>query len=262
VLSSARTVTTAGVVHPYLLSVPRGYRPTRPTPLVLLFHGYGSDGRSFAALTRMPAEAARRGVIVVTPDGPNHTWQLSGTGTDAAFVDAIVATLAQTVCVDLHRVYAAGFSQGAAFAIFYSCARPGRIAALATVAVDFQLGCKQPVPYLAFHGTADPAVPYDNGAIGVSLPGKVRGTLLNMSDWARLDTCAPLPITKVVGTEVTLRTWPACTDGTAVELYTIIKGSHTWPGADPKASPLYTTQEIDATALMLEFFTVHRVVAG
>ncbi len=252
-----RQVTTGGAVHPYLLSVPADYSPSRPAPLVLLFHGYGSDGRSMATLTRMPAQGSDRGVVVVAPDGPDHTWQLSGTGRDAAFVDAIVATVTQSLCIDLHRVYAAGFSQGAAFAIFYSCARPDRIAALATVAVDFQLGCKEPVPYLAFHGTADPAVPYGNGQIGASLPGKVRGTLLNLGDWAELDRCAPTPVTRAIGREIVVRTWTRCAAGTTVQLYTIVNGSHTWPGADPKASPLYTTREIDATALMLDFFAAH-----
>jgi polyhydroxybutyrate depolymerase len=257
--TTAHHVTTAGVVHPYLLSVPTAYRPNTPTPLVLLFHGFDSDGKSFAALTRMPEEGARRDAIVVTPDGPNHTWQLSGTGRDAAFVDAIVASVSSTTCVDLRRVYAAGFSQGAAFAIFYTCARPGKIAAFATVAVDFQLGCKQPVPYLAFHGTVDPAVPYTDGAVGVSLPGPVRGTLLNMGDWAKLDKCGASPTLRTRSSEIVVRTWPRCAGGTTVQLYTIIKGSHTWPGADPKASPLYTTQQIDATALMLTFFAAHHL---
>lgn len=255
-------VTTDGVAHPYLLSVPASYRPTRPAPLVLLFHGYGSDARSIAALTKMPALGAARGVIVTTPDGPNHTWQLSGTGPDAAFVDKIVAKLTKTLCIDLHRVYAAGFSQGAAFTIFYSCARPTRVAAIATVAVEFQLGCTQPTSILAFHGTVDPAVPYRDGAIGASLPDlKVRGTLLNMSDWARLDRCGPTPTTRAIGSEVTLKSWPRCINGTAVALYTVENGSHTWPGADPAASPPYTTQQINATSLILGFFADRRLAA-
>ncbi len=256
---TVRSLTTAGVAHPYLLSIPTGYRPARPTPLVLSFHGYASNAREFAALTQMPTEGARRDVIVVTPEGPNHTWQLNATGSDAAFVDAIVATVAKSVCVDMHRVYASGFSQGAAFTIIYSCARQNRIAAFATVAVDFQLGCEQPVPYLAFHGTVDPLVPYDNGGIGASIPGKVRGTLLNMGDWARLDKCGAVPTVHTFSYEIVLRTWPQCTGATSVELYTIIKGSHTWPGANPKASPLYTTRQIDATALMLAFFGLHHL---
>lgn len=217
---AASTVTVDGVTHGYLLSVPDHYQPRRPTPLVLLFHEFGGDGGSMADLTRMPSKGAARGFIVVTPDGPNRTWQLSGHGTDAAFIDGLVSTLIDSLCVDLRRTYTSGYSQGAAFAIFYSCARPDRIAALATVAVDFQLGCQRPVPILAFHGTADPAVPYQNGASGLSLPGvNVRGTLLNMGDWAQLDHCGTTPKTTKVA-EVTLATWPHCSNNTEVDLYT------------------------------------------
>ncbi len=251
-------IALGGVSHGYLLSVPKGYVSNRPTPLVLLFQGFGADDRSIATLTRMPAEAERRGVMVVTPDGPDHTWQFSGNGSDAAYIDALLTRVERSTCADLHRVYVAGFSAGAAFAIFYACARPGRVAAVATVAVDFILGCTLRLPILAFHGTDDPAVPYTNGAIGVSLPGvKVRGTLLNMGDWARLDGCRPDPSTDKVGTQVMQTTWPGCAAGTSVQLYTIEHGGHTWPGANPKSSPMFTTQQIDATALMLSFFAQH-----
>lgn len=252
-----------GVAHRYLLSVPGSYGPGRATPLVLLFHGHGSDANAFATLTRMPVKGAARDDIVATPDGPNQTWELNGSGRDAAFVDEIVATVSAALCVDLHRVYAAGFSQGAAFAIIYGCARPDRVAAIATIAVDFQLGCKKPVSYIAFHGTHDPLVPYQDGAIGGSLPGvKVRGTVLNLGDWARLDGCNPTPVLRSIGTEVQRRTWTRCAAGTEVELYTIVNGSHTWPGADPKLSPLYTTKQIDATTLVLDFFHRHRLAGS
>ena len=106
-------------------------------------------------------------------------------------------------------------------------------------------------------------MPYRDGATGASLPGvKVRGTLLNLGDWARLDGCGASPATRTIASEITLRTWPGCAPGTSVALYTITNGSHTWPGADPAASPLYTTRQIDATALMLAFFARHRVPAS
>jgi polyhydroxybutyrate depolymerase len=232
----------------------------KPAPLVLAFHGYGSDGREFASLTKLPALGAKRGIVVLTPSGANHTWQLSGTGTDASAIDKLVATTEQSKCIDLHRVYAAGFSQGAAFAIFYSCARPDRIAALATVAVEFLLGCKQPVPILAFHGTDDPAVPYRDGAVGASLPGaKVRGTLFNMADWARLDGCRRKLPDATIRTEIVVSRWTRCAGDTEVRLYTVKGGSHTWPGANRAASPLYTTQQISATTLMLNFFARHHL---
>ncbi len=250
-------------MHTYLLSVPTDPVPGRPAPLILMFHGFGSNSHEFAQLTDMPTKGAALGNVVVTPDGPNNTWNLDPHGPDATFVDAIVASVAKSRCIDTHRVFTAGFSQGAAFTLQYSCARPDRIAAMATDAVEFQLGCKQPVPILSFHGTADPLVRYQNGTIGLSIPGKVRGTLLNMGDWARLDRCDPAASTHRVGSEVVRSTWAHCTAGTEVELYTIEGGGHVWPGADPKASPLqHTTQQISATALILSFFARHHLTAA
>ena len=68
-------------------------------------------------------------------------------------------------------LFAVGFSAGAAFTIVYACARPTLITAIATVAVEFQLGCTRPMSIMAFHGTDDPLVPYRNGAMGSRSPG-------------------------------------------------------------------------------------------
>jgi polyhydroxybutyrate depolymerase len=179
----------------------------------------------------------------------------SGHGTDAAFVQALIGQLETAYCVNLHAVYATGFSAGAAFTIVYACAHPGQIAAIATVSVDFQLGCTGPLPILAFHGTKDPLVPYQNGAIGLSLPGvKVRGTELNMGDWAHLDRCAKGPRLTVVGSQVRQQQWTQCAPRTSVTLFTIVGGGHTWPGADPRSGYGLTTQQVHATAKILSFF--------
>jgi polyhydroxybutyrate depolymerase len=157
-------------------------------------------------------------------------------------------------------VYFAGYSAGAAFTIFYACAHQGLLAGIATVAVEFQLGCTQPLSILAFHGTADPAVPYTDGAVGLSLPGvHVRGTELNMGDWARLDGCRVTPDTRRLASEVTREIWPRCTAGHAVALYRIEGGGHSWPGADPsKGGAGFTTQQLSADQQILAFFARRR----
>jgi polyhydroxybutyrate depolymerase len=255
---SARTIMVAGESHQYLLSLPARYEPNRPSPLVVEFQGYGGTPSQMADLTQLPEKGAKRGYVVVTPEGPGHTWQLSGRGDDANYIGRLLASVESSYCVNLHRVYAAGFSQGAAFAILYACAHPDQVAAIATVAVDFRLGCATPTSILAFHGTDDPAVPYQNGDIGISLPGvKVRGTLLNMGDWARLDRCGPTVRTTKIGRDVTHTVWPKCGDGTEVGLYSVIGGGHTWPGASRRASFMYTTQTVSATDLALSFFSRH-----
>ena len=248
-----RTV-VAGTAHKYRLWAPGGGRTPEPAPLVLLFHGFAADGETIAKLTKLPARGMRRGFIVVAPDGPNQTWQFSGSGTDAAFVDRILSTVTATRCVDLDRIYVAGFSAGAAFAITYACGRPDRIAAMVTVAVDFTLGCTKPMAILAFHGTDDPLVPYRNGAVGLSLPGvHVRGTMLNMGDWARLGRCSRVAQERSITRIVRRSVWPRCAAGKEVSLYTIEHGSHVWPGAAGGK------EQVDGTGLALDFFNRHHL---
>jgi polyhydroxybutyrate depolymerase len=240
------------------LAVPAHASNSKPAPLILQFHGWSSDGPRFDALTEMGSRASAQGFYVATPTGTNDTWQFDPKGTDAIFVDALVDKIESSACIDLDRVYAAGFSAGAAFTLFYSCARHDRVAAIATVAVDFQIGCKQPVSILAFHGTKDPAVPYSNGAVGASLPGAhVRGSELNLADWAKLNDCAPTPSSTKLGTEVTLERWHGCTADASVAFYRIEGGGHSWPGAPPNGAGL-TTQQVSATDRIIDFFRAAR----
>lgn len=260
--SGAKAIEVDGAVRSFLVRDPSP-RPRRPPPVLVELHGAGGTGRSLARLTGLPSLGAASGFVVVSPDGVGRTWQFTAHGSDADFLTALLRDLGRAQCIDPHRVYLAGFSAGAAFAIAYACGHPGAVAALATVAVDFQLGCHRPIPYLAFHGTADPAVPFANGAVGLSLPGiHVRGTELNLGDWARLDRCSPTSSTTVIGPQVVRQQWGHCARGTAVVLYRIEGGGHTWPGADPALGFGLTTQEIDASRLMVAFFARHPVRPG
>jgi polyhydroxybutyrate depolymerase len=248
-----RTIEVDGVTRSYRLAVPK--KPARgPAPLVLLFHGFSSNPASFSTLTRLPAKGAAKGFLVATPEGIDGRWQLDPHGTDAGFIDALVAELTGTFCVDLHNVHAAGMSLGSAFGLLYSCARQDEIASFVAVTVEFQLGCTKPMSILAFHGTEDPLVPYQDGKIGASLPTPVRGTELNMGDWAKLAECESEARLRRVGSEVIRRTWPGCRARSEVVLFTIEGGGHTWPGADPGLGVTHTTDQVDATAEALRFF--------
>ena len=255
---ATRSISVGGITESYELAMPRGYRSVRPYPLILLFYGYGSNAAQFSTLTGMPRRGASQGYLVAVPSARSVEWQFAPRGSDASDVTALIDTLSSLYCIDRHRIYAAGFSAGAAFTIVYSCAHEDRIAAIATVAVEFQLGCTRPMSILAFHGTKDPLVPYENNATGLSLPGvRVRGTQLNMGDWARLGRCRPVAGVQRVGSEVLRQAWTGCSNSTGVVLYTILGGSHSWPGADPRKSVGLTTNQISATAKILVFFRQH-----
>jgi polyhydroxybutyrate depolymerase len=143
------------------------------------------------------------------------------------------------------------------------CDLTRRLAAIAPVA-GLNLGPAFPkgipIAVLAFHGTSDPLVPYRGGTLGrqlrsLSAPQSVPGAA---AMWARRDRCGK-PTTKPIGSEVTLTSYGRCTAGTAVQLYSVLGGGHTWPGAQFDL-PMYgfTTHEISATDLMIAFFDRHQ----
>jgi polyhydroxybutyrate depolymerase len=118
------------------------------------------------------------------------------------------------------------------------------------------------VPVLAFHGTSDPIVPYANGGVGLSIPGAhLPGAEQNLAAWARLDGCRIGPSVVRVASMVVRRGWQRCHRGSAVVLYSVLGGGHTWPGSPvvlPTAAFGPTTHQVDATGLMLAFFAKHR----
>ena len=166
-------LTVDGRPRDYLLSIPDSYDPSTRAPLIFNFHGLGSNKEQQALYSGMNQKAGAAGYVVITPDGTGtdlRHWAfppLAGSATDVAFVKALLATTTRALCIDPKRVYATGMSNGAIFSTALACALPGRFAAIAPVAgVNGTKVCGRgtpPTSVLAFHGTADPIVPYAGG---------------------------------------------------------------------------------------------------
>ncbi|MFN2556487.1 MAG: PHB depolymerase family esterase [Nitriliruptorales bacterium] len=258
-----RQVEVAGAVRTYLLALPSSYSSARPAPLILNFHGFGSNADQQAAYSRLNELGSERGFVVVTPQGSGSParWTLPGTipGSDeVAFVRALLDELHELWCIDDGRVYATGMSNGAAFSALLACRLEGRIAAIAPVAgINLVEPCESPVPVsvIAFHGTADSVVPFAGGRIADrfvvrSVPGAV-------AEWATHGRCVPDAEEVRIAAGVRLRAYDACPGGIAVRLYIVDGGGHTWPGSPALPSLGPVTHQIDASRLLLDFFSDH-----
>ena len=175
--------------------------------------------------TRMTHAGPRKGFIVVTPQGPGATWQLSGRGSDARY-DATRSWHAWRTrrVLDLRHVHAMGFSQGAAFTILYACAHPpsvrGDLHRRRRVRARLHgSALHHGVPR---HGGPRRPVP-ERGDRLVPPRGQDARTILNMGDWAHLDGCGPGPRTVWLATDVKRSTWPGAA-GNEVALYTVVGG--------------------------------------
>lgn len=258
-----QTLDVAGVARSFRLAVPARYRRTVPSGLILLFHGSGSDAVQQSAYSQLPARGAEAGFFVATPDALGGRWDLARPGTptaDQAFVTALLADLGSRYCIARDRVDAAGISLGSQFAALMACNPANHLAAVGLVAAEYLIRpCTGPIPVLAFHGTADPIVPYADGGTGRSVPGiPVVGAVTNLTAWAHLDGCSSVPRTDTVTPTVVRRRWVQCRRGSTVTLYSVLGGGHTWPGSPVVLSSAAfgpTDRSLDATGLMLRFFS-------
>ncbi|MDA0638206.1 alpha/beta hydrolase family esterase [Nonomuraea sp. CA-218870] len=260
------TIEFAGMKREFLLALPDG---DGPHPVLLNLHGLGSNAREQAAYSRLPRAGAARGYVVATPQVAEDrlAWTLPrGFGPDdTGFLGALLDRLEQRLCVDRRRAFAAGLSYGGGMAAALACGLRGRLAGVAVVAgLSLVRPCQDPPPVtlVAFHGTADRAVPYRGGhplrdATGdlrkladlVTLPPVRRSA----EEWAAALGC-PEPEVSSPVRSVRLRAWDGCERGAAVRLYTIDGGGHTWPGPIEVPRLGVTARGLDATALILDAF--------
>ncbi len=263
---TSQVITVDETLRTYRLAVPAD--PTRRLlPLILNFHGYGSDAVEQAIYSQLEQAGPAHGFVVATPQGTGTPafWNIFpklAQPDDVGLTRALIRHLEAKTCVDPRRVYATGISNGAGLSSYLGCVLTRQLAAIAPVAgVNLFAGCPRPgtpLAVLAFHGTDDLTVAYGGGRPTGVLSGEVLDPVTtSVAKWARHDRCAIRPTTRAVRPQVMLTDYPHCSDGTSVLLYTIVGGGHTWPGAltIPKLGPV--THEISATDLMLTFFAHH-----
>lgn len=257
----------------YLLAVP-SRRPGVPAPLIVDLHGLRSNAFQQALYGRLAGTGPPRGYLVVEPEGLRGRtgWKLPGMsrgGDDVAYVGALLDHLERTLCVDRRREYAAGFSNGAGLSAALVCGLRGRLAGVAPVAgLNLARPCRnaRPTTIVAFHGTADPIIPFGGGEPFGGNQRRVPGWMRPLDGVFRLPAVAPLAarwartfgcgaaVRDVPATGVGHLTYPRCRNGARVELYTVTGGGHTWPGSIPIGTGR-TTHRVDATELILDTFS-------
>jgi polyhydroxybutyrate depolymerase len=217
--------------------------------------------------------ADEQGLIVAYPAGSGvpRVFPMEGQALteDIKFISDLIDKLTTDFNIDRTRIYADGLSNGGGMAFALSCAMSDRIAAAGMVAAAQLLPSSwctdpRPVPMIAFHGTADPIVPYEGGTTWKTPTRRPFPSVPSWTaDWARRNRCEPGGVESVVSARVTRLEYTNCADNAAVVLYTIRGGGHSWPGARPSAEWWVgpTNREIDATALMWAFFREHPLAA-
>lgn len=268
--SANATLTSGGLQRTYRLHVPTSYNPQQMLPLVLNIPGHAETALQQERSSQYSVLADQSHFLIVYPQGSigldgKLAWATYGkndpTVNDVLFFSDLLNTLQQHLCVDAHRIYVIGISNGGAMSNVLACRMAGRITAFAAVAAAIHPipgGChpSRAVPYLEFHGTRDPLVPYDGSSMLRFAP-----VMQTMQSWATLDSCTSGPSIFFRHADITGFTWTGCRNGVTVQHYRIAGGGHTWPGSPIPSSLGLTTHVISATALSWQFFQNYSLMA-
>ena len=285
-------LTHQGLRRSYLVHVPPQAARGRALPVVIAFHGGGSNAEVMKAYTRMDRAADRDGYIAVYPNGSsglgNHflTWN-AGTCCgpaaalqvdDVGFMLAVLDELPRRTAVESARIYATGLSNGAMMAYRLAAEASPRIAAVAGVAGAMSLARFAParaMPVMHIHSTHDHIARYDGG---FGPPATVADTRVfhapveeMLKRWIDHNACPARPalVEPAAGQAGTpdeshsaiRRVYRPCRDGVEVVLWQLSGAGHVWPGGVREYLPQLLgtgTAVIDANAEMWRFFSRFR----
>ncbi len=277
-----------GLNREYLLYEPIGAAdwPGKSRPLLIVLHGGGGTHRAMVRATRRRFQqlADLHGFYVVYPNAVQGFWDLGEDPVsrslprridDLGFLAALLERLVGAFAIDPERIFATGISRGGMVSYYLACRLPGRVRAIAAVAMplpgsledDCQAG--PPVGLAVLNGTEDPIVPYEGGEI--RLFGRNRGPVLSTDAtirlWLQRNRCSgegqsvKLSDSSDDSTRVRKTEYSDCEGDASVLLYRIEGGGHTWPSGTqylPRALVGSVSRDIDAASEIWAFFSTFK----
>ena len=265
------TITSGGLEYAFQFVVPSSYDGSSPAPMVLDFHGLGSNGAQQAIFSGVAALAETEGFVAVQPTGipvageDRNSWELpqfdEAGRDDVQMVLDLIDFISENVCIDPGRIYSMGMSNGSLFTSELICDLSERIAAgvsVAGVSHDDSCNPTRAVPYLAFHGIDDLTVPFNGGGESSLGPSPFFEQVMpeEFSQFADDFGCTGSQDSSVTA-EITLTSYEGCDDDVEMGFYAISGAGHTWPGSPASVLAVslgVTNTDIDATAVAWEFF--------
>lgn len=269
--TSVQTLTHDDVTRSYRVHLPPNFDAAESVPVVLNFHGIGSNALEQELYSQFNNVSDSAGFIVVYPEGLVDTladgdvirhWNtyFGSDSDDLGFTNTLIDSLHADYNIDLSRVYSTGMSNGGFMSYMLACELSHRIAAIASVtgAMTFiqQENCSpsHQIPVMQIHGTDDSTVPYD-GSLGF-YPSIAEG----VNYWVDFNNCDSTATNIVIPNSNTsdnstaaLDIWGGCSDDSEVQFYTIEGGTHTWPGTFNFIGNV-TNQDFKASGVVWNFF--------
>jgi polyhydroxybutyrate depolymerase len=269
---------------------PSSCDPKRPSPLVIMLHGFGGRGLTAAKETGWSEKAEKESFLVVYPEAtcPDRSrpanfrknpqaWN-DGSGRfhagernidDAAFIDAMIDAIDKKYAVDPDRIFITGFSNGASMAFRLGVELSHPVAAIAPVAGTCWIEKPQPprgVSVFYITGTADTLNPLEGGYPRLAFGGKDQGERPKpavqgfIDHWIKSLGCQEQPSIEEIAEGVRREVHSDGRDQAEVVFITVEGLGHHWPGGFPLAPNFLVgrpSNRLNATDAIWEFFQSH-----
>lgn len=279
-----RTIVVGGNKRFYQFRVPAGYDKEKSYPVVLVFHGGGGYPGAVRYQTDYDILADKEGFIAVFPAGHHSIfkdrllhWNDGRTPRrdpafskvdDVAFVNSLLDDLSHFFNIDQNRIYATGISNGGAMCFALACELSGRIAAIAPVAFQREVGDfgqkpARPIPLISFNGKKDAYAHYGGGSPPESFfKESLKPVDQCLKSWVRHNGCSQEAVkTERIGHAV-ISYYGGCAADSEVVTVALEDGGHSWPGGKMvtaegamKTGPIH--KDISAMQMSWEFFKRH-----
>lgn len=224
----------------YVLQPAVGLAPGERSAVVVVLHQEGGTPEGVAAETDL-LDLRERGATLVYPAGIDRSWSAGAccgtprdTGVDdAAFVDALLADVAEQGPVDPTRTALVGYSSGGMLTYRYVCGRPGRVAAAVVVSGSLESPCGGTITtpeVLAVHGRLDGTVGFERPVFITALGLAPRAAVSTLDILTRSADCGGAPRTTALP-DAEQRLWQDCRGGD-VQAVAVSEAGHGWGGLD------------------------------
>jgi polyhydroxybutyrate depolymerase len=251
------TMTVSGRTRYAVLHLPASAAGTE-LPLIVAYHGDGSNGARFAKDTGLSTLGDKEGFAIVYPSSYGAQWAISGGERDVEFTAGLLTRVESMACIDPARVYAFGVSIGAGMAARVGCELSSQIAGLVLVSGGYRslppCNPDRAISVLEMHGTADTTVPFSGR--GADHAGAV---LPYVMGWSSRDGCKSTPTKNVIARHTLLYEWSGCDWGAIVEELRIYGGRHGLPNAVGAEISSGNTSSIDGAYEVWHFLASRRL---
>lgn len=239
--NSTQTIQTLihdNLTREYLLYIPSSYNGTSEVPLLFNFHGFGGDVSNYINDADMRSIAETENFILVYPQGAllqgSSHWNPSlphpenkSDVDDLGFIEALISELSTDYMIDLKRIYACGYSNGAMMSYGLAFHKSDLIAAVGSISgamLDTDIFPSHPMPVIIIHGTSDGVLPYNGSA-------EINSIEMVLNFWINNNNTNETPILVSEndnGTIIEHYQYNQGDNNVSIEHYKIIGGNHIW----------------------------------